>query len=42
MSDSPAKKKPAHELRSQQRFGRQDRDGFACRSWVKGKGPYGR
>jgi dihydroxy-acid dehydratase len=32
------KKKPAHELRSQQWFGRQDRDGFAYRSWVKGKG----
>ena len=28
-------KKP---LRSQQWFGRQDRDGFAYRSWVKGKG----
>ena len=25
-------------LRSQQWFGRQDRDGFAYRSWVKGKG----
>ena len=37
MSDAP-KKKPAHELRSQQWFGRQDRDGFAYRSWVKGKG----
>ena len=33
----PTKKK-AHELRSQQWFGRQDRDGFAYRSWVKGKG----
>src|SRR3954468_17999291 len=32
-----AKKKPG-ELRSQQWFGRQDRDGFAYRSWVKGKG----
>ena len=31
------KKKPS-ELRSQQWFGRQDRDGFAYRSWVKGKG----
>ena len=31
-------KKKAHELRSQQWFGRQDRDGFAYRSWVKGKG----
>ncbi len=37
MSDKP-RKKPAHELRSQQWFGRQDRDGFAYRSWVKGKG----
>jgi L-arabonate dehydrase len=36
MSSQP--KKPAHELRSQQWFGRQDRDGFAYRSWVKGKG----
>ena len=37
MSDTP-KRKPKHELRSQQWFGRQDRDGFAYRSWVKGKG----
>jgi L-arabonate dehydrase len=37
-SHTPPKKKPAHELRSQQWFGRQDRDGFAYRSWVKGKG----
>ena len=36
MTNTP--KKPAHELRSQQWFGRQDRDGFAYRSWVKGKG----
>jgi dihydroxy-acid dehydratase len=36
MTQSP-KKKP-EELRSQQWFGRQDRDGFAYRSWVKGKG----
>jgi L-arabonate dehydrase len=36
MSEKP--KKPANELRSQQWFGRQDRDGFAYRSWVKGKG----
>ena len=36
MSQKP--KKPASELRSQQWFGRQDRDGFAYRSWVKGKG----
>jgi len=36
MTDSSAKgRKP---LRSQQWFGRQDRDGFAYRSWVKGKG----
>src|SRR4029453_78052 len=32
------RKKPAAELRSQQWFGRQDRDGFAYRSWMKGKG----
>ena len=40
MSDpsSPKRRKPASELRSQQWFGRQDRDGFAYRSWVKGKG----
>ncbi len=31
-------KKLSNELRSQQWFGRQDRDGFAYRSWVKGKG----
>lgn len=37
MTSTP-KKKPASELRSQQWFGRQDRDGFAYRSWVKGKG----
>jgi dihydroxy-acid dehydratase len=38
MSNShPPKKKP-EELRSQQWFGRQDRDGFNYRSWVKGKG----
>jgi dihydroxy-acid dehydratase len=34
---SQPKKKPS-DLRSQQWFGRQDRDGFAYRSWVKGKG----
>src|SRR6187455_3634289 len=34
---TPPRKK-ASELRSQQWFGRQDRDGFAYRSWVKGKG----
>jgi L-arabonate dehydrase len=38
MTDSSKRKKPASELRSQQWFGRQDRDGFAYRSWVKGKG----
>ncbi|HEY9064340.1 MAG TPA: IlvD/Edd family dehydratase [Burkholderiaceae bacterium] len=37
MSATPPRKKP-QELRSQQWFGRQDRDGFAYRSWVKGKG----
>ncbi len=37
MSAAPPRKKP-EELRSQQWFGRQDRDGFAYRSWVKGKG----
>jgi L-arabonate dehydrase len=36
MSATP-KKKP-QDLRSQRWFGRQDRDGFAYRSWVKGKG----
>ena len=36
MSIKP-KKKP-EELRSQQWFGRQDRDGFVYRSWMKGKG----
>ena len=36
MSSKPTKK--PEELRSQQWFGRQDRDGFAYRSWVKGKG----
>src|SRR5690349_24402560 len=35
---TPPKKKKSSELRSQQWFGRQDRDGFAYRSWVKGKG----
>jgi dihydroxy-acid dehydratase len=38
MSSVPKKRKQPHELRSQQWFGRQDRDGFAYRSWVKGKG----
>jgi dihydroxy-acid dehydratase len=36
MSSKP--KKSPEELRSQQWFGRQDRDGFNYRSWVKGKG----
>ena len=36
MSNTPRKK--PEDLRSQQWFGRQDRDGFAYRSWVKGKG----
>ncbi len=36
MSTAP-KKKPG-ELRSQQWFGRHDRDGFIYRSWMKGKG----
>ncbi|NRF70631.1 dihydroxy-acid dehydratase [Aquincola sp. S2] len=36
MSSKPRKK--PEELRSQQWFGRQDRDGFAYRSWVKGRG----
>ena len=34
----PASGRPSGGLRSQQWFGRQDRDGFAYRSWVKGKG----
>ena len=34
----PTPDKKRRELRSQQWFGRQDRDGFAYRSWVKGKG----
>jgi dihydroxy-acid dehydratase len=38
MTDTTPKKKKPSELRSQQWFGRQDRDGFAYRSWVKGKG----
>ena len=36
MSSKP--RKNPKDLRSQQWFGRQDRDGFAYRSWVKGKG----
>ena len=34
MSDTSKPKKKPSELRSQQWFGRQDRDGFAYRSWV--------
>jgi dihydroxy-acid dehydratase len=34
MSNSPIPKKKPGELRSQQWFGRQDRDGFNYRSWV--------
>src|SRR5512132_359033 len=33
----PRRKKP-QDLRSQQWFGRMDRDGFVYRSWIKGKG----
>jgi L-arabonate dehydrase len=36
MTTKPRKR--AQDLRSQQWFGRQDRDGFAYRSWLKGKG----
>jgi dihydroxy-acid dehydratase len=38
MTDNAKPKKKPEDLRSQQWFGRQDRDGFAYRSWVKGKG----
>jgi L-arabonate dehydrase len=38
MTDAKKPRKKPEELRSQQWFGRQDRDGFAYRSWVKGKG----
>jgi L-arabonate dehydrase len=38
MSNSKPPRKKPEDLRSQQWFGRQDRDGFAYRSWVKGKG----
>ncbi|MGZ5157833.1 MAG: IlvD/Edd family dehydratase [Caldimonas sp.] len=38
MSDVNKPRKKPEELRSQQWFGRQDRDGFNYRSWVKGKG----
>ena len=35
---APPPEPAGRALRSQQWFGRQDRDGFAYRSWVKGKG----
>ncbi|MCW5661551.1 MAG: dihydroxy-acid dehydratase [Burkholderiaceae bacterium] len=35
---TPKPRKRPQDLRSQQWFGRQDRDGFAYRSWLKGKG----
>jgi L-arabonate dehydrase len=35
---SDAKRKKTEGLRSQQWFGRQDRDGFNYRSWLKGRG----
>src|SRR4030081_3044681 len=38
MTDAKKPRKKPEELRSEQWFGRQDRDGFAYRSWVKGKG----
>jgi dihydroxy-acid dehydratase len=38
MTEKRTPKKKPEDLRSQQWFGRQDRDGFAYRSWVKGKG----
>ena len=38
MSNSTKPRKKPGQLRSQQWFGRMDRDGFAYRSWVKGKG----
>ena len=38
MLETKTPKKKPKDLRSQQWFGRQDRDGFAYRSWVKGKG----
>src|SRR5947207_1734670 len=38
MSESKKPRKRAQDLRSQQWFGRMDRDGFVYRSWVKGKG----
>jgi dihydroxy-acid dehydratase len=38
MADIKKPRKKPEQLRSQQWFGRQDRDGFNYRSWVKGKG----
>src|SRR5881394_577437 len=38
MSESKKPRKRPQDLRSQQWFGRMDRDGFVYRSWVKGKG----
>ena len=38
MSDAAKRKKKPEDLRSRQWFGRMDRDGFAYRSWIKGKG----
>ncbi|HEY2561723.1 MAG TPA: IlvD/Edd family dehydratase [Caldimonas sp.] len=38
MSEPRKAKKRPQDLRSQQWFGRMDRDGFVYRSWVKGKG----
>src|SRR3954451_14353593 len=38
MADVKKPRKRAQDLRSQQWFGRMDRDGFVYRSWVKGKG----
>src|SRR5215216_7364046 len=38
MGNANKPRKKPEELRSQQWFGRMDRDGFVYRSWVKGKG----
>ena len=38
MSDAGKPRKKPEDLRSQQWFGRMDRDGFVYRSWIKGKG----
>ncbi|MBK9361197.1 MAG: dihydroxy-acid dehydratase [Rubrivivax sp.] len=37
-NDGSSPRKKPEDLRSAQWFGRQDRDGFAYRSWLKGKG----